>query len=129
MVSFVSQDHLLNDEERALYELDQSFIQDVTRDREGSHTHNYSTKLRHCCQRFGHCCRWLDKGLLSLVAMLCITLIGIGILIGWSDSGPGVNRFGRYVISAGVFGLASGGTNWLAVIGLFYKIPGLIGSG
>ena len=35
----------------------------------------------------------------------------------------------RYVISAGMFGLASGGTNWIAIVMLFYKIPLLVGSG
>lgn len=63
--------------------------------------------------------------------MLCVTLVGVGILFlaRWKDGGVGVDLFGQYVVSAGVFGLASGGTNWLAVVGLFYKIPGFIGSG
>ena len=124
----LSQDDLLNENERVLYELDQSFIQDVTSAQEGldSRRNHGAAQLRHGLRR---CCCCLDRGLLSLAAMLVITLVGIGILAGWRDSGSSVNRFGHYVLSAGVFGLASGGTNWLAVIGLFYKIPGFIGSG
>ena len=63
--------------------------------------------------------------------MLCVTVAGVVILVlaRWRGAGVPVDLFGQYVVSAGVFGLASGGTNWLAVVGLFYKIPGFIGSG
>lgn len=63
--------------------------------------------------------------------MLFVTIIGIVVLVlvARLDGNQHVEEFGRYVVSAGVFGLASGGTNWLAIVGLFYKIPGFIGSG
>lgn len=63
--------------------------------------------------------------------MLLVTGVGILVLVvaRLHDVDRRVDVFGRYILSAGVFGLASGGTNWLAVVGLFYKIPGLIGSG
>ena len=40
-----------------------------------------------------------------------------------------VDRLAVYLISAGVFGLASGGTNAIAVIMLLYRIPCMFGSG
>ena len=40
-----------------------------------------------------------------------------------------VDRLATYLISAGVFGVASGGTNAIAVIMLLYRIPCLFGSG
>ena len=40
-----------------------------------------------------------------------------------------VEELSMYVISAGVFGLAGGGTNGIAVIMLLFKIPLLCGSG
>lgn len=65
------------------------------------------------------------------MAMLLVTVVGILVVVLARnlDAHPRVEEFGSYVISAGVFGLASGGTNWLAIVGLFYKIPGFIGSG
>ena len=63
--------------------------------------------------------------------MLCVTVVGVVVLVlaRWRGGGASLDLFGQYVVSAGVFGLASGGTNWLAVVGLFYKIAGFIGSG
>ena len=118
----------MSEEERALYELDQTFIQDVTRAQEGRQpTHS---SFKHCCGQLRACCCF-DKGLLSLVAMLVTAVVGIVVLVlaKWQDADRRVDELGRYIVSAGVFGLASGGTNWLAVVGLFYKIPGFIGSG
>lgn len=40
-----------------------------------------------------------------------------------------VEQFSKYIISAGVFGLAGGGTNAIALFMLLYKIPLLYGSG
>ena len=40
-----------------------------------------------------------------------------------------VGEVAGYVVSAGAFGLAGGGTNWIAIAMLFYKIPLLVGSG
>ena len=63
--------------------------------------------------------------------MFFVSVIGVAVLVLAMrlDLGPQVNELGRYILSAGVFGLASGGTNWIAVVGLFHKVPGLIGSG
>ena len=129
--SLPPQDRLLNDDERALYELDQTFIQDVTRAQEHQETTGKGARLLRNCLHSSRrrCCA--DKGLLSLLAMLCVTLVGVVVLVlaRWRGGGASLDLFGQYVVSAGVFGLASGGTNWLAVVGLFYKIPGFIGSG
>ena len=40
-----------------------------------------------------------------------------------------VDQLSRYIISAGVFGLATGGTNAMAVLMLLYKLPLVCGSG
>lgn len=124
-----TQDSLLSEEERALYELDQPFLHDVTTAREEQDALNY-THLRDCFHKCRVCCCY-DKGLLSLAAMLLLTVIGVVILVVTKvrDISGSVEELGRYFLSAGVFGLASGGTNWLAVVGLFFKVPGFIGSG
>ena len=123
------QDSLLSEEERALYELDQTFLHDVTAVQE-EHNALDHTQLRDCFRKCRVCCCY-DKGLLSLAAMLVVTVIGIVILMVTRerDVSGSVEELGRYFLSAGVFGLASGGTNWLAVVGLFFKVPGFIGSG
>lgn len=108
-----------------LYELDQSFIQEDSDEKQGPGS-RLKTCLE-CCEAY--CC--LDKGVLSLIAMFFVSVIGIVLLalVQQLELPPWVGELGGYVLSAGVFGLASGGTNWIAVVGLFYRIPGLIGSG
>ena len=89
-----------------------------------------SARLENCLKNCEvHCC--LDKGVLSLVATFFVTVIGIALVVlaMQEDLPAWVDKLGRYVLSAGVLGLASGGTNWLAVFGLFYRVPGFIGSG
>ena len=125
-IRLLLQDQLLNEEERAvLYELDQSFIQEDSDEDQGPGSQLKACLA--CCEVY--CCR--DKGVLSLIAMFFVCVIGVVLLVlVWQLELPsGVGELARYVLSAGVFGLASGGTNWIAVVGLFYRIPGLIGSG
>ena len=120
-----SQDTLLNEEERAvLYELDQTFLQDV--DEEKQQPAGRCRGVLHTCEMI-----FSDKGVISLIASFFIMVIGVALLVlarqlrlpSWVD------EVSRYVISAGIFGLASGGTNWIAIVMLFYKIPLLVGSG
>ena len=82
-----------------------------------------------CCQRF--CSFLTNKGVISLCLTLILLLVGVGLLIAVRslDLPREVDRLAEYLISAGVFGLASGGTNAIAVIMLLYRIPCLFGSG
>jgi len=119
------QDTLLNEEERAvLYELDQAFLQDGDEEKQ---------KPSGRCQRVLHTCEMIfsDKGVISLIASFFIMVIGVALLVLGRQLHlpPWVIEVSRYVISAGIFGLASGGTNWIAIVMLFYKIPLLVGSG
>ena len=115
----------MSDEERAvLHELDQTFLKDDEEEGEGGASR---------CRAFLHSCEMVatDKGVVSLVVTFFIIVVGVALLVvvdafhlpSW------VEELSRYIISAGVFGLASGGTNWIAIIMLFYRIPLLIGSG
>lgn len=80
------------------------------------------------CRKDRVCC---DIGSISLVATALLILLGVLLLVFvkvlslpfWVD------QLSRYTISAGVFGLASGGTNAIALLMLFYKIPLVCGSG
>lgn len=69
--------------------------------------------------------------MISLCLTLILLLVGVGLLIAVRslDLPREVDRLAEYLISAGVFGLASGGTNAIAVIMLLYRIPCLFGSG
>ena len=104
-----------------LYELDQVFLRDEDEDQQKK----LSTCQASCMMTIS------DKGVLSLMVTFIILVIGIVLLVLarglqlplWVDELSG------YIISAGVFGLASGGTNWIAIVMLFYKIPLLVGSG
>ena len=106
-----------------LYELDQSFLQDEDEEK----------KPPGRCWRALHICGIIfsDKGVISLIATLFIMVIGVVLLVvaGWLSLPSWVGEVAGYVISAGAFGLASGGTNWIAIAMLFYKIPLLVGSG
>ena len=120
------QDTLLNDEERAvLSELDKSFLYDEEE----------SQKKKGSCK---HCCRKVvgfltNKGVVSLYLTTLLLLLGVGLLIvtrNLDQRIPAqVDQLAIYLISAGIFGLASGGTNAIAVIMLLYNIPCLFGSG
>lgn len=106
-----------------LYELDQTFLQDEDEEK----------KPPGHCWRALHICGIIfsDKGVISLIATLFIMVIGVVLLVVARQlSLPSwVGEVAGYVISAGAFGLASGGTNWIAIAMLFYKIPLLVGSG
>ena len=114
----------MNVEEQAvLDELDKSFLYDEEE----------SKRKRGSCS--GYCkkvCSFLtNKGVVSLCLTLLLLLIGVGLLIVVRSLGlpVEVDRLAVYLISAGVFGLASGGTNAIAVIMLLYRIPCMFGSG
>lgn len=127
VLSRLPQETLLSDEERAvLHELDQSFLigeEDIHKPSESS------TRCTSCLEGCSHV--FFDKGAISLVAMFVILAIGIALLVlartlelpDWTE------ELSLYVISAGLFGLAGGGTNGITVIMLLFKIPLLCGSG
>lgn len=119
------QDSLLNAEERAmLYELDQAFL--------GEDEEEGEVTMKSCRSYLHSCCHCLsDVGVISLIITVFITVVGVSLLVLYDQLNlPGwVGELSQYIISAGVFGLASGGTNWIALTMLFYKIPFLVGSG
>lgn len=122
MLSRPTQTSLLDMEERAvLLELDQPEGGGVTQERQD------------CCHSSARCCQFFcrDVGTISIVAMLALLLTGIMLLIvvREQDVPDWVDQLSRYIISAGVFGLAGGGTNAIAVFMLLYKIPLVYGSG
>lgn len=91
-----------------------------------------------CCYSCARCCYFLcrDVGSISIVVTMALLLAGVLLLIiVRSQSSQGqdiplwVDQLSRYIISAGVFGLAGGGTNAIAVCMFFYKIPLVYGSG
>ena len=66
------------------------------------------------------------------MATLAVMLVGVLllVLVGPLDLPFWVDQLSRYIISAGVFGLASGGTNAVALLMLLYKLPAIcVGSG
>ena len=111
---------MLNEEERAvLDELDRSFLRD------GEESKKKITPCRRVCNFLTR------KGVVSLYLTLFLLLFGVALLIivRTLDLPNQVDQLATYLISAGVFGLASGGTNAIAVIMLLYRIPCLLGSG
>ena len=74
------------------------------------------------------CC---DIGSINILVTVVVTVVGVLLL--WSavslELPLWVDQLARYIISAGVFGLATGGTNAIAVLMLLYKIPFIVGSG
>ncbi len=116
----------MNDEERAvLYELDQSFLKDDD-EPVGMMSSTGWVQCVRCCHLV-----CLDKGAISMVVSLFITLVGVAILVLARELklGQSVEELSLYFISAGVFGLAGGGTNAIAVFMLLFKIPCVYGSG
>lgn len=80
---------------------------------------------RHC---YLLCC---DIGSISIMATVALILVGVILLVivRVQDLPLEVDQLARYIISAGVFGLATGGTNAIALLMLLYKIPLVCGSG
>ena len=88
---------------------------------------------QNCCRSFGRNCYSVccDIGSISIVLTVVCILVGVLLLVcvralDWPVE---VDRLSRYIISAGVFGLATGGTNAIAVLMLLYKVPLICGSG
>lgn len=106
-----------------LHELDQTFL----RDDQGEERRE--TRCRACL----HCCETVvsDKAVVSLVITFFIVVVGVALvaLARGLQLPDWVVKLAGYIISAGVFGLASGGTNWVAILMLVFKLPPLIGSG
>ncbi|KAI8484161.1 uncharacterized protein LOC144912127 isoform X2 [Branchiostoma floridae x Branchiostoma belcheri] len=68
-----------------------------------------------------------DKGNISLIITFVVTTIALTLFLLVQDvSGRQVVS---YFLSGGLFGFAGGFTNWLAVVMLFTRIPGVYGSG
>ena len=87
-----------------------------------------------CCRSCMRCCQlvFCDIGSISIMATLAISLLGILLLVlvrALPDIPSQVDELSRYIISAGLFGFATGGTNAIALIMLLYKIPVICGSG
>ena len=88
-----------------------------------------------CCLSCSKCCLFIfrDVGAISILVTVALIIAGTLLLVVVKKSPSGipseVEELSRFVISAGVFGLAGGGTNALAVFMLLYKIPLLYGSG
>lgn len=80
---------------------------------------------RHC---YLLCC---DIGSISIMVTVALILVGVVLLVivQVQDLPFEVDQLARYIISAGVFGLATGGTNAIALLMLLYKIPLVCGSG
>lgn len=118
------QDALLNEEERAvLDELDNSFLYDEDTSRR---------KITPCSDRCRKICEILThKGVVSLFLTLLLLLVGVGLLIIVKalQLPEQVEQLAIFLLSAGIFGLAGGGTNAIAVVMLLYRIPCLFGSG
>lgn len=66
---------------------------------------------------------------LNFTLLLLLFGVGLLIIVRSLDLPEQVDKLATYFISAGIFGLASGGTNAIAVIMLLYKLPLLFGSG
>lgn len=91
------------------------------------------TKQLECCvscsrKCYSVCC---DIGSISIMVTVVLTLIGVLLLVlaRVLDWPVWVDRLSQYFISAGVFGMATGGTNAIAVFMLLYKAPFLCGTG
>ena len=72
--------------------------------------------------------------MLVMVTILITGVIVLGVSfvssLNLSDDQPRVMRtVGVFIVSAGVFGVAGGGANYLALLMLFYEIPLLFGTG
>ena len=115
----------MNPEERAvLYELDRDLLKDSE-----DHDARMNTRFMSCLRSTKSLC--CDKGNISLILTLVLAVLGASLLAlsRGLDLPLWVHSVSNYVLSAGVFGLAGGGTNWLAIVMLFYRIPLLYGSG
>jgi len=118
---------LLDIEERAVLiaaDLDQN--EDADSAGEAGKPHECWGSCRRRC--YSVCC---DIGSISILGTVVLILLGVILLVivralEWPIE---VDRLSRYIISAGVFGLATGGTNAIAVLMLLYRVPFICGSG
>ena len=98
----------------------------------GTNFENEPSQFSKCCKAF-----FCDKGVISILSMATLLVAGI-VILGVSYAGSlqltdGQQMIMRtvsvFLISAGVFGVAGGGANYLALLMLFYEIPLLVGTG
>ena len=130
MVSALAlQRSLLDIEERAVLiaELEQNEDGEGGAGQEASKSKCCSWKT---CRRrwYSVCC---DVGSISIMMVLSLVLVGVLMLVVVRSLGRPcwLDKLSRYIISAGIFGVATGGTNAIAVFMLLYKIPLICGSG
>jgi len=71
---------------------------------------------------------YFSRGNNAVYINFIVMIVGI-VIVFTSVCGTGSAAFGRYTMSFGLFGLAGGVTNWVAVYMLFEKVPYLYGSG
>lgn len=126
-VSVCFQRSLLDVEDRAvlLTELDQNADAGGGASRGKKGLNRCRSCRRHC---YMVCC---DIGTISIMLTVVLVLVGVVLLVivRASELPVEVDQLSRYIISAGVFGLATGGTNAIAIFMLLYKIPLVCGSG
>ena len=98
----------------------------------GTNFENEPSKFAKCCKAF-----FCDKGVISILLMFTVLVAGI-VIIGVSyasslqlndDQQMIMRTVSVFLISAGVFGVAGGGANYLALLMLFYEVPLLLGTG
>ncbi len=85
------------------------------------------------CRSCGRKCYSVCCDIGAISVMVTVVVMVVGILLLWSAVAltlpPWVDQLARFIISAGVFGLATGGTNAIAIFMLLYKLPFVCGSG
>jgi hypothetical protein len=78
---------------------------------------------------YGRTLHWLsDKGNLGIILTLHIGIIGL-FMLSLTDVNSFWRPLARYLLSCGMFGVAGGLVNWVALNILFVKVPGVCGSG
>lgn len=119
--------------QQSLLEVEERAVLLAELDHNGGGGANDGKRGQNACRRCGRHWYWLccDIGSISIMFTVILILVGVVLLVvvrvlGWPIE---VDQFARYVISAGVFGLITGGTNAVALFMLLYRIPLVCGSG
>lgn len=118
--------------QRSLLDIEERAVLIADENEEGGATSSQAKQLQCCglCRSkcYSVCC---DIGSISIMVTVVLALVGVILLVlaralAWP---VWVDRLSQYLISAGVFGLATGGTNAIAVLMLLYKVPLVCGTG
>lgn len=108
-------------------------LSELDKNEEGGSSSASDGKVRGCHKACGRYCYllWCDIGILSLMVTVVMTVVGVIllVLVRYLNLPYWVDQLSRYIISSGLFGLATGGTNAIAVLMLLYRIPFVCGSG